>query len=222
MDVVLLGPPGAGKGTQAALLIKAYGLLHLSTGDMLRETVREGSDLGKKIQEYMNSGDLVPDEIVTRAVLERINKPDAKGGVILDGYPRTKAQAESLDVSLKAENKKLDAVLYFKTSEEVAISRLSGRRVCTKCGMNYHTINIPPKVEGICDTCDIDLIQRKDDKPETVKNRLNVYEERTKDLIDYYERKGLLRDVDGDAQADKLFEEIDTLFKKESLTDDDS
>lgn len=222
MDLVLLGPPGAGKGTQAALLIKAYGLLHVSTGDLLRETVRGGSKLGEEIQKYMNSGELVPDEIVSRAALDRMNKPDASSGVILDGYPRTRKQAESLDASLTKESKSLDAVLYFKTSEEVAISRLSGRRVCTKCGMNYHVSNIPPKVEGVCDTCDVELIQRDDDKPETVKNRLSVYEERTKDLIDYYKDKGLLREVNGDAQADKLFEEIDTLFKKEDLIDDDS
>ncbi|MBU1084017.1 MAG: adenylate kinase [Candidatus Omnitrophica bacterium] len=221
MDLVLLGPPGAGKGTQAELLIKAYGLLHLSTGDMLREAVKQGGALGDEIQRYMNSGDLVPDDIVTRTVIERMKKPDATSGVILDGYPRTRAQAESLDALLSGEEKKLSAVLYFRTSEDVAVSRLSGRRVCTKCGKNYHIKNIPPKKAGVCDTCGIDLVQREDDRPETVKNRLDVYAKRTKDLIDYYGEKGLLREMDGNAQADKLFEEIDALFKKEGLTDDD-
>ncbi|MFH1394541.1 MAG: adenylate kinase, partial [Candidatus Omnitrophota bacterium] len=192
MNLVLLGPPGAGKGTQAVLLKKAYGFLHISTGDMLREAIKEGTEAGKAAQGYMNKGELVPDEIVTRAVIGRMNKPDAGSGVILDGYPRTRVQAESLDSSLKNENRDLDMVLYFRTSEQVAIQRLSGRRLCPKCGKNYHVTNMPPKTEGICDTCGVSLIQRQDDNPETVKNRLVVYADRTKDLIAYYEKESLL------------------------------
>ncbi len=221
IDLVLLGPPGAGKGTQAGLLIKAYDLLHVSTGDMLREAVKEGTETGKEAEKYMNAGELVPDEIVTRAVIDRIARPDAEKGVILDGYPRTKAQAESLDSAMKDEGRKLDMVLYFRTSEEVAVQRLSGRRVCPKCGMNYHVTNIPPKKEGICDTCGVALYQRDDDKPETVRNRLKVYEEKTADLIGYYRDKGLLREVNGDISAEELFREIDALFRKEGLVNDD-
>jgi len=220
-NLVLLGPPGAGKGTQAALLTKAYDLLHISTGDMLREAVKEDGVIGREIRGYMNSGELVPDEIVTRGVIERMSKPDAAGGVILDGYPRNRHQAGSLDVLLKDKSRSLSRVMYLKTSEEVAIRRLSGRRVCPKCGKNYHLTNMPPKKEGICDICGVGLIQREDDKAETVKNRLSVYRQSTKDLIAYYEEKGLLREVDGDLSAERLFEDIDSLFRKEDLLDDD-
>ncbi|MDP8298458.1 MAG: adenylate kinase [Candidatus Tantalella remota] len=222
ISLVLLGPPGAGKGTQASLLTKAYSLLHISTGDMLRETIKEGGDLGKELESYMNKGELVPDEIVTRTVIDRIAKPDATGGVILDGYPRTKVQAESLDGALTQEDRDLDMVLYFRTSEDVAVARLSGRRVCPECGKNYHVPNMPPVKEGICDKCGVELIQRDDDKPDTVKNRLSVYGERTKDLIDYYKDKGLLREVDGDISADKLFKDVDALFRSEGIINDDS
>ena len=220
INLVLLGPPGAGKGTQADLLKKAYHILHVSTGDMLREAVAEGSDTGKEIQKYMNSGALVPDEIVTKGVIERISKPDAESGVILDGYPRNKSQAESLTEALTEEKKSLDVVLYLKTSEDVAVKRLSGRRVCPKCGKNYHVTNMPPKKEGICDTCGVELVQREDDNPETVKNRFVVYQESTKDLIDYYRDKSLLREVNGDLPAEKLFDDIDALFRKEGLLND--
>jgi len=220
INVVLLGPPGAGKGTQADLLKKAYGLLHVSTGDMLREAVAEGSGTGKEIQKYMNAGELVPDAIVTKGVIERIKKPDAAGGMILDGYPRNRTQAESLDKALDAEGRAIDIVLYMKTSEDVAVKRLSGRRVCPECGKNYHVTNIPPKKEGICDTCGVRLVQREDDNPETVKNRFVVYQERTKDLIDYYRERSLLCEVDGDLPAEKLFDDIGALFQKEGLVDD--
>ncbi|MFH1846426.1 MAG: adenylate kinase [Candidatus Omnitrophota bacterium] len=212
MNFVLLGPPGAGKGTMAGYLIKEYDLLHVSTGDMLRETVKEGAELGATIESYMNSGELVPDDIVTQSVIERIKRDDAAKGVILDGYPRTKAQAESLDDALTQGNRSLDTVLYFRTSEEVAVNRLSGRRVCPECGFNYHVINIPPKEKDLCDRCGVRLIQREDDRPETVKNRLKVYEQRTKDLIEYYKNKGLLEEVNGDMEAEKLFEEIKSFF----------
>jgi len=216
-NMVLLGPPGAGKGTQAALLVKAYGLLHISTGDMLREAVSEGGPTGGELSSYMNTGKLVPDAIVTRTVIERMAKRDAEGGVILDGYPRTRPQAESLDSSLDASGRTLDVVLYFKTQDEVAIQRLSGRRVCKDCGKNYHITNMSSKKEGVCDICGGELYQREDDKPETVKNRLTVYEENTKDLIEYYRTKGLLQEVDGGLPAGELFNNIDALFKKDGL-----
>lgn len=222
LDVVLLGPPGAGKGTQAGLLVKAYDVAHISTGDMLREAIKEGTDVGKEAEGYMNRGELVPDAIVTKIVVERMKKDDALGGVLLDGYPRTGAQAESLDAAMKAEGRSLNVVLYFKTTEETAVQRLSGRRVCPKCLKNYHVTNIPPKQEGICDTCNVELYQREDDKPETVKNRLAVYEKQTKDLIDYYQNKGLLREVDGNITAQQLFDEVDALFREEGLINDGS
>ncbi len=217
VNMVLLGPPGAGKGTQAALLIEEFGLLHVSTGDMLREAVKEGNEIGQKVSGYMNSGELVPDEIVTALVIERMSKPDAKRGVILDGYPRTRAQAESLDSSLEGSGKSLTVVLYFKTSEDTAVQRLSGRRVCRACGKNYHVTNMPPAKEGICDACSGRLYQREDDKPETAKKRLVVYNESTKDLIEYYRDKGQLREVAGDIQAEKLFEDVKALFRKEDM-----
>lgn len=217
VNLVLLGPPGAGKGTQAVILAKAYNLTHISTGDMLREEIKTGTEFGRLLQTYMDKGELVPDDIVTQAVISRMRKPDVKKGVILDGYPRTKAQAESLQDALSKENRSLDIVLYFRTSKTVAVERLSGRRVCPKCGQNYHIKNIPPKREGLCDTCKVELIQRKDDTRETVINRLRVYEELTKDLISYYKDKGLLQEVDGDLSANALFDKLTGLFHKRGL-----
>jgi len=221
MKIVLLGPPGAGKGTQAGILCRAFDMIHVSTGDMLREAIKEGTEVGKKAQGYMNKGELVPDEIVTRAVIDRINKPDAEKGVILDGFPRTRGQAESLDRMLEECGSSLDDVLYLKTSEETAVQRLSGRRVCPRCGKNYHVTNMPPVKEGVCDKCGVPLEQRDDDKPETVKNRLEVYDKTTSDLVDYYREKGLLRQVDGNISAEMLFEDIKKLFREEGLLDDD-
>ncbi|MGB2601895.1 MAG: adenylate kinase [Candidatus Omnitrophota bacterium] len=222
VNIVLLGAPGAGKGTQAAILVKAYGLLHISTGDMLRGAIKEGTETGLKAQEYMNKGELVPDEIVTQLVVDRMAKPDAAKGIILDGFPRTKAQAEALGTALDDEDSCLDMVLYVRVSDDVVIKRLSGRRLCPQCEKIYHMTNMPPKVEGICDKCGAELIQREDDKPETVKNRLEVYKNSTKDLIDYYRDKSLLVEVDGDLEAEKLFEEIDSLFREEGLVNDGS
>jgi len=220
--MVLLGAPGAGKGTQAKILVKEYNLLHISTGDMLRETVKSGTELGLKIKKCMESGELVSDEIVTKSVIERMSKDDAKRGVILDGYPRTRSQAEAIDISLKKENRSLNIVVYMKVTEKVVLERLCGRRLCPKCGKIYHTVNMPPKKEGICDIDGAELIQRKDDKPETIKNRLDVYDKQTKDLIDYYAEKGILRELDGGLSAKELFDEIDILFKREGLVNDDS
>ena len=220
LNMVLLGPPGAGKGTQAVILVKEYNLLHISTGDMLREAVKEGSEVGKEIQEYMNKGELVPDMIVTKGVIDRMSKPDAAKGIMLDGFPRNCTQAESLGESFAKEGKDLNIVLYFKTSEDVAVQRLSGRRMCPKCNKIYHLTNMPSKEDGICDVCQAELIQREDDQPETIKNRFVVYQNSTKDLLDYYREKDLLCEVNANLSAEELFKKIDKLFREENLIDD--
>jgi len=217
MRLVLLGPPGAGKGTQAAVLSKAFKVVHVSTGDMLREAVKTGSKAGLLAKEYMAKGELVSDEIVTKIVAERISKEDAKNGFILDGFPRTKVQAIALDKELRELNMPIDLVLYFSTKESTSITRLTGRRVCKKCGLNYHIKNMPPKTKGKCDVCSGELMQREDDKVDTIKNRLKVYAEQTEPLLSFYKDKSLLREARGDLDVDKLFEKLSNLFKKENL-----
>ena len=217
MRLVLLGPPGAGKGTQADVLSNRLKIPHISTGDELREALREKKDVGKRAKEYMEKGDLVPDELVTEIVKDRLSRDDVKKGFILDGYPRTEKQAEDLDRALNSPEKRLDLVIYFKTSPAVSIERLSGRRICRGCNANYHTKNIPPAIEGICDKCGKELYQRKDDKKETVVTRLEVYIQKTKSLIEYYEKKGLLREVPGDFEVESLYNFLVGLFKKEKL-----
>jgi len=208
MRLVLLGPPGAGKGTQADRLSKEYKLPHISTGGMLREAVKNNSEIGKKANSFMVKGELVPDRIVIEIVKERLNKPDIKNGFILDGFPRTKSQAENLDVALRSSKMPLDMVLYFETSDSVVIKRLSGRRVCKKCGATYHIKNIPPKKADICDVCGSALVQREDDKEATVKNRLAVYKKETAELIDYYKSKNILKTISGDLEADETYDSI--------------
>ena len=210
----MLGPPGAGKGTQGEVLSKKYGIRHISTGDILREAVKNAVVLGMKAKAYMEKGELVPDEIVTGIVIETLKKPDVINGFILDGFPRTLKQALDLDDN----GVKIDLVLYFETSTKVAIERLSGRRVCKTCGFNYHVKNIPPKKEGLCDKCGGVLFQRPDDKEETVRNRLKVYEAQTKPLIDYYVNKGVLKKVSGDLNVDELFKVLSNIFVGEKLT----
>jgi adenylate kinase len=217
INLVLLGAPGAGKGTLAERLKEEYNLLHVSTGDMLREAVKSGSDIGKKVAGYMDSGALVPDEIVTGAVVDRISKPDAEKGVLLDGYPRTGAQAESLDEALEASGKKLDAVIYLKVDENIVVERLCGRRMCRACGKIYHITNMPSKIEGTCDDCDGELYQRDDDTQETVKNRLAVYADSTKDLVDYYLGKEILKELDGGTTPQQVLEDAKSLFSEEGL-----
>lgn len=219
MRLILLGPPGAGKGTQADVLSKEYKIPHISTGDMLREAVRKNSAVGQKAKSYMLKGKLVPDEIVIEIVKERLGANDTKGGFILDGFPRTKPQAESLDQALKQAGIPIDLVLYFNTSDEVSIRRLSGRRVCKSCGVNFHVTNIPPKKAGICDFCGWALIQREDDKEATVRNRLEVYKKETAELIDYYKKKGILRTVSGDLGVKEVFEILSKMFEQEALID---
>jgi len=217
MRLVLLGPPGAGKGTQSVVLSKEYGLPHVSTGDMLRESVREGLPLGLKAKSYMDKGELVPDEVVTGIVAGRLSNPDTKNGYILDGFPRTLNQAKELDKALEGAGSRLDLVLYFETSERVAVERLTGRRVCRSCGFNYHVKNIPPKVAGVCDKCGGELFQRPDDNEETVRNRLKVYGTQTSPLVDYYSGRSILRKVSGDLGVNELNKVLSKLFSDETL-----
>lgn len=216
MKLILLGPPGAGKGTQSVVLSRELKIPHISTGDILREAVKDKLPLGLKAKSYMDKGDLVPDEVVTGIVVERLKKPDTRGGYILDGFPRTIKQATDLDAAL-AKSGGVDMVIFFETSEKVAITRLTGRRVCRKCGAIYHMTNMPPKKDGICDKCASELVQRPDDKEETVKNRLKVYEAQTKPLIDYYSRKSILKKVSGDLGVDELFKVLSKMFVQAKL-----
>lgn len=208
LRAVLLGPPGAGKGTQAVRLVEKYEIPHISTGDIFRKNIKEGTELGKKAQEYMNAGALVPDELVVDLVKDRLQQDDCKNGFLLDGFPRTIFQAEKLDEFLSESNLKMDIVINLKVEKEALIKRLTGRRVCKDCGASYHIVNIPPKKEGVCDICGGELIQRKDDNIETVENRINVYEEQTAPLIGYYKEAGSLVDFDGDASLDEVFDAI--------------
>lgn len=215
MRLVLLGPPGAGKGTQAKVLSQEYKIPHISTGDMLREAVKAETAVGLKAKGFMDKGELVPDGVVIEIVAQRVAKADCESGFILDGFPRTKTQAEALDKTLSALSCPIDLVLYFKTSAETIIKRLSGRRVCKNCGANYHIKNIPPKVEGVCDACGGELYQRDDDKEETVLNRLKVYEQTVPEIIDYYQSKGILRTVSGDFDVEEAHAYLSKLFVKD-------
>jgi adenylate kinase len=212
VKLVLLGPPGAGKGTQSAVLSKRYSIPHISTGDILRQAVKGGLPLGIKAKSYMDKGELVPDEVVTGIVIERLGSPEAKNGYILDGFPRTLKQAEDLDGALAKTGSSVDMVVYFETSSKVAVERLSGRRVCKSCGFNYHVKNIPPEKEGVCDKCGGELFQRPDDNEKTVLNRLKVYEDQTRPLVDYYAKKGVLNKVSGNLGVDDLFKVLSKKF----------
>jgi len=218
LRLVLLGPPGAGKGTQAKVLSNNLHLPHISTGDIFREVKESGSELGKKLADYMNRGALVPDDIVNEMVTQRMGKDDVKGaGFILDGYPRTEQQAKVLDKSLEDIGSSIDMVIYMKTSRDTIISRLTGRRICRECSKIFHTENIPPKKEGVCDYCEGELYLRDDDKEDTVIKRLEVYEKQTKGLIDYYNGKGVLKTVSGDLEVRRLYDILYELFGKEGL-----
>ena len=208
LRAVLLGPPGAGKGTQAAKVIEKYNVPHISTGDIFRANIKEGTELGKKAQGYINEGQLVPDELVVDLVTDRLQQDDCKDGFLLDGFPRTILQAEQLDEFLSKNGQKLDIVLNFKVRKDVLVERISGRRVCKACGASFHVVNVPPKKEGICDRCGGELIQRKDDNRETVENRINVYESETAVLIGYYEKQGVLVDFDGEKSHEEVFADV--------------
>ncbi|MEW6008911.1 MAG: adenylate kinase [Candidatus Omnitrophota bacterium] len=204
MRLILLGPPGAGKGTQAALLSRKFDIPHISTGDLLRQAVKEETALGKEAKTYIDKGELVPDNLVTSLVGEKLENINIEKGFILDGFPRNIAQAQEIDKFLKSRNKIIDWVIYLKTKESTIIQRLSGRRVCKNCAKIFHIKNVPPKKEGICDYCGGALIQREDDMPSTIKNRIKIYQEQTKDLIDYYEEKAKLKEFSGDLDAGSL------------------
>ncbi|RJP28871.1 MAG: adenylate kinase [Candidatus Omnitrophota bacterium] len=213
MNIILLGPPGAGKGTQSKQLAKSLNLPHISTGDILRENVKLDTELGRKAKDYMNKGGLVPDELVTKMLNSRLGLPDTKKGFILDGYPRNISQAKTLDSILSQRNIKIDTVIYLDSSDGVIIQRLSGRLVCRSCNMLFHKINMPPKKTMVCDACGGQLYQRDDDKEETIKNRLIVYKNEVSSLLDYYKNKGSLLKVSADGQANDVLKEIIELVK---------
>ena len=208
MRAVLLGPPGAGKGTQAVRLVEKYGIPQISTGDIFRKNIKEGTELGKKAQEYMNSGQLVPDELVVDLVKDRVQQDDCKNGYLLDGFPRTIFQAEQLDKFLAEQGQKLDAVINFEVGYETLMKRLTGRRLCKECGASYHIVFSPPKAEGRCDKCGGELEQRKDDTRETAEERIRVYEESTAPLIGYYTGTGMIRNFDAEKTPSEVFEDI--------------
>jgi len=205
MNIVILGPPGVGKGTYAGFLSKKHNIPKISVGDLFRRAIKDETELGKKIKDYVSSGDLVPDEIVIELVKNRLQGDDCKGGFLLDGYPRTVPQAEAM-----MKFKKIDAALNFVAPDEVIMSRIGGRRTCSKCGAIYHVKNVPPKVEGICDRCGGRLVQRSDEKPQVIKNRLVVYREKTKPVVDYLRKQELLVDID----AHYSFEEMEKIISQ--------
>lgn len=208
MKIIMLGAPGAGKGTQAKMIATKYGIPHISTGDIFRANIKNGTELGAKAKEYMDKGLLVPDELVVDLVIDRFKEPDCEKGYVLDGFPRTIPQAEALDKALTAIGESIDYAINVEVPDENIINRMGGRRACVGCGATYHIVYSPTKVEGKCDTCGADLIIRDDDKPETVKNRLAVYHEQTQPLIDYYTNKGITREVDGTVDMKDVFEAI--------------
>lgn len=208
MKIIMLGAPGAGKGTQAKMLAEKYGIPHVSTGDIFRANIKNQTELGMEAKKYIDQGLLVPDELTVKILLDRVAKDDCKNGYVLDGFPRTIPQAEVLDKAVSELNESIDFAINVDVKDENIIRRMSGRRACLKCGATYHIEHIPPKQEGICDTCGSELVLRDDDKPETVKKRLEVYHEQTQPLIDYYNKKGILREVDGSQDMKDVFNAI--------------
>ncbi len=208
MKLIMLGAPGAGKGTQAKKIAEKYGIPHISTGDIFRANIKNNRELGKKAKEYMDKGLLVPDELVVDLVVDRLTKEDAKKGYVLDGFPRTIPQAEALTNALKEKNEEIDYAVNVEVADEVIINRMSGRRACVACGGTYHVEFNPTKKDGVCDACGGELILRDDDKPETVKRRLEVYHEQTQPLIDYYTKAGKVVEVDGTLEMNEVFDAI--------------
>jgi len=208
MKIIMLGAPGAGKGTQAKKLADKYQIPHISTGDIFRANIKNGTELGHKAKEFMDKGLLVPDELVVDLVIDRFKEEDCKKGYILDGFPRTIPQAEALDKALSDIGDSVDFAVNVEVPDENIITRMGGRRACVGCGATYHVQFNPTKVEGVCDRCGKELILRDDDKPETVKKRLDVYHEQTQPLIDYYTNKGIIKEVDGTQDMNKVFDDI--------------
>lgn len=208
MKIIMLGAPGAGKGTQAKQIAGKYSIPHISTGDIFRANIKNGTDLGKKAKEYMDQGLLVPDELTCDLVMDRIQQDDCVNGFVLDGFPRTIPQAKALDAALEKLGQHMDVAIDVDVPDENIVNRMSGRRACLDCGATYHVVSLPPKTEGKCDHCGSDLVLRDDDKPETVQKRLSVYHEQTQPLIDYYKNQGILREVDGSVDMEDVFKEI--------------
>ena len=204
----MLGAPGAGKGTQAEMICEKYGLPHVSTGDIFRANIKNGTELGKEAKQYMDKGQLVPDELTVKILLDRVAQDDCKNGYVLDGFPRTIPQAEVLEEALNKLGDKIDYAINVEVPDENIINRMSGRRACVNCGATYHVVYAPTKVEGICDKCGEKLILRDDDKPETVKSRLDVYHQQTQPLIEFYSKKNILKEVDGTVSMNDVFNNI--------------
>ncbi len=213
MRIIMMGPPGAGKGSQAKIIAKEYSILHISTGDMFRSALKNETPMGLKAKEFMDKGELVPDSVVNGLVEERISQDDCKNGYVLDGYPRTINQADALSDILEDKQQEIDVVISIDTSDETVIKRLTGRRVCVSCGAIYHVDNNPPEEQGVCDLCEGEVVQREDDKEETVRNRLEVYKKQTKPLIEYYEKKDLLVEVDGEQELSDVFADIKEILE---------
>ena len=212
MKIIMLGAPGAGKGTQAKKIADKYQVPHISTGDIFRANIKEGTELGKEAKTYMDAGQLVPDELTVKILLDRVAKDDCKDGYVLDGFPRTIPQAEVLDEALTKLGDKIDFAIDVDVPDENIVRRMGGRRACVTCGATYHIEHVPPKKDGICDTCGSELILRDDDKPETVSNRLKVYHDQTQPLIDFYTEKGVLKSVDGTIDMMDVFASIKAIL----------
>jgi adenylate kinase len=213
MNLVLMGLPGAGKGTQAEKIVEKYGIPHISTGDMFRAAIKESTDLGLQAKSFMDQGNLVPDEVTIGIVRERLSKEDCAEGFLLDGFPRTVAQAEALENILSDLNKKIDYVINIDVDQEFLMERLTGRRICKSCGSTYHLVFNPPIKDDVCDRCGGELYQRADDNAETVQNRLEVNQKQTKPLLDFYEGKGYLRNINGQQDIRKVFDDLDQLLR---------
>ncbi len=208
MKIIMLGAPGAGKGTQAKMIADKYQIPHISTGDIFRSNIKSGTELGMEAKKYMDQGQLVPDELTVKILLDRVANEDCKNGYVLDGFPRTIPQATVLENALNDLNESIDFAIDVAVADEVIINRMSGRRACVACGATYHIVNIPPAVEGICDRCNSELILRDDDQEETVKNRLKVYHDQTQPLIDFYTQRNVLHAVDGTLSLNEVFDKI--------------
>ena len=208
LRTILLGPPGAGKGTQAVKIVEKYNIPHISTGDIFRENIKNKTELGNRAKAYMDRGELVPDELVVEIATDRLTKDDCKNGFLLDGFPRTIFQAEKLDEFLTKRGEKIDKVINIDVEKDALVKRITGRRVCKSCGASYHVVNIPPKKEGVCDLCSGELIQRADDTEETVLNRIDVYNKQTKPLVEYYNKTGVIINIDGNKDLDDVLADI--------------